>query len=424
MKHYFFLVWSLAGSVIGHTQDTSFLKVQEVQAPFEVQQKIRRYDAVFGYQQPASWWLKWNVLSALPAFSEDPVTADIIDCAASRFETLPRTGLSGEWKLSPAFSLDAGAEIGLSGSRYFKGKRFGWGMQVAPRWYFNMGRQVRKGIRASNFSGNYLSVEYRHFQGTDRPPQSEAHETLVSSYQAVTFRFGMQRRLLRFGFVDLSMGFGHNRRIDDAPKGVKGAAVTAWFAEPRLAAGFSIGRPSHKKTTPDWCAVLQCYEETNRLWKLDITQLIQSSGDNLRLKPTLAVEQKIARSAFSVEAEIQGVLNVSDCNDVVGLSINVQPRWYFLQRRQLAKGKAGNNLSGLFGGMTLGANWLWLNQAVYDTGDNRSWYAAPHLGAQFRMFDRGYIQYKFGIFISQSPNETFYLEPSGFYSELRAGWAF
>lgn len=424
MKYAIAICLTILTSSVGFAQDTTYLEIREEPGALMQQPKSSRYDEIFGYQKTTRWLLKLNVLSALPEFSDDPVLENSGLGRTESFELLPRVGISGEVKLATGWSVDAGAQLGISSSRYFKGSRFASGWHVAPRWYFAMPRQVRSKQRSSNLSGNYVSIEYQQFTAEDRPPKSENFDAYRNTYQAVTLRFGMQRRLFKYGFVDLSLGVGKNIRQENIIGGATGDKIEHWMVEPRLAAGFAFGESKGKRGTTDWCDVLHCFEEKLHLFKVDLTQAIGSSEGGYELKPTVSYEQKIGHSAFSVEAELQGAIKQSDFQQFSGFSFNVQPRWYFLQKRQIARGKSGNNLSGLFGGVTVGTTMLWSDNIYFNDNPIQTFYTAPHVGAQLRLFDRGFLQYKFGIFTKHQKGRDFYLEPSGFYSELRAGFAF
>ncbi|MBL7825144.1 MAG: hypothetical protein JNJ57_00830 [Saprospiraceae bacterium] len=407
------------------TTDTMFIQVEQETGKFQNEPKLDRYDEIFGYQKATLWCFKINVLSALPNFSDDPVLRNQPDFFGwgSPAETLPKVSLSGEIKLNPAISINGGGDFGLSSSGYFKGKRNTWGAHFEPRWYFKMLRQVKNGSRANNISGNYMALEYRMLTSSDRPPETLLEKSINYTFQSATLRFGMQRRLLKFGFVDLSVGVGQYERVEETELNLDKETTkeSNWLIEPRLSAGFALGPAKGAKNPTDWCSVLRCFEEQSHMMKVDFTQVFKGTAEHFIMKPTVSYEQKLGHSSIALETELQFILEKTPYKTIPGISMNLQPKWYFLQKRRIAKGKSGNNLSGLFGGITLGATRQWETEATYALNDDLLYYLAPHVGAQLRLFKHGFVQYKFGVF-SQGTQIT--VEPAGFYAELRAGFAF
>jgi hypothetical protein len=79
--------------------------------------------------------------------------------------------------------------------------------QLAGRYYYNLNKRIRKGKSASNFSANYLSVALgtgygRRGYGTPFSGGQRGHAVRASA----AVLYGLQRRLGRYGFVDLSAG--------------------------------------------------------------------------------------------------------------------------------------------------------------------------------------------------------------------------
>lgn len=80
--------------------------------------------------------------------------------------------------------------------------------QLAGRYYYNLGRRLRLGKSAGNFSGNYVALALGAGFGT------QAHETAFFFFEQsgpaarfdAALLYGLQRRLGRAGFVDFSAG--------------------------------------------------------------------------------------------------------------------------------------------------------------------------------------------------------------------------
>jgi hypothetical protein len=79
--------------------------------------------------------------------------------------------------------------------------------QLAGRYYYNLNKRIRKGKSASNFSANYLSVALgtgygRHGNGTPFTGGEQGHAVRASA----AVLYGLQRRVSRYGFIDVSAG--------------------------------------------------------------------------------------------------------------------------------------------------------------------------------------------------------------------------
>jgi len=110
--------------------------------------------------------------------------------------------------------------------------------QLAGRYYYNLGRRLRLGKSAGNFSGNYFSVSLGGGYG------QRAHESAFFFFpQAGPFArfdaallYGLQRRLGRYGFADFNVGI---------PLALSsGAATTTYypgFSGPTLAVNLRLG---------------------------------------------------------------------------------------------------------------------------------------------------------------------------------------
>lgn len=427
-KNFFLAAWPLlAFSAFGQTPDTTFLSIRQEEGLLEKPRFIDQYDYLFGTKQPTRFLVKLNVAPAVQplgkyALEEGSIFSNVL----GDFDDISKAELGLEWKVAPALSLYAGGVVPTRGSKYYQGHYRGGGWRIEPRWYYEMPRRIRAGKSANNVSGNYIGLEYQAFMQSDRDKEPA---TLFERYQfqAVNLRYGLQRRLLRYGFVDLSIGAGYQQAtyqsVYSSPRTDRGL-----FLETRVAAGLAFGAPRTAKSSVPFCDVLRCFQEDRHLWKIGLAKALQVNQADLASNPTVSYEQKIGSSPFSVETEVEAFLTTyRDFGDGLqldkyGAGLNVQPRWYFLQTRRIAKGKSGNNLSGVFGGLMGGYQWT---KWVVNTGDvefnSHIFYVAPHLGIQQRLFRNGFIHYKFGLLYDLQDGLA---EPSSFLSELQVGLAF
>ena len=415
-------------SAFGQTPDTTYTTIGQTSEAFEKTRFIDRYDHVFGTQTPARFLLKWNTLALLPIITQGEneqvlQSANLLNSAS--------LDLRAEAKLVPMLSLQVAGTFYRQSPTVFNRGGHAVDIRVEPRWYFDMPRRIRAGKSANNLTGNYIGLEGRRLWF-----DNGKYNTFETN--SLSLRFGMQRRLWRYGFFDLGYGVSYQSGL--YRYGILGGAIQEYrdqsiFGEARVALGFALGgrKPRRDGAVATVCDVFRCFQEDRRMFKVDLFRALRFGQNHLSLHPRVSWEQKIGQSPFSVEVE--GELGVDGTryiqNGEVGhlwdseVGASVQPRYYFLQKRQIAWGKSGNNLNGPFLGTTLG--YRWADDANYYNGADPTsiFYTAPHLGVQYRLFKKGFIQYKFGVLWSAYHlDEVVSGEPTSWYSDLKIGVAF
>lgn len=411
-------------------RDTSFLTVGQDTGQFEKQRFIDRYDYVFGTQKPTRFLFKWNVMAALLPFNEDDEGAfstgyDDVASDISRIE------LASEYKINSFLSVQATGSVGFLEGDFIKGKQMRTEWRVEPRFYYDMPGRIKAGKSASNLSGNYIGLEYGHINQTRRNGSDPGNWFSSNTY---SLRYGMQRRLFRYGYIDISGGVGFrnttyagNPQFRDNPL----------FFNTRVAVGLAIGGPKYRQSEgASFCDVLRCFQEDRQMFKVDLLRVMELRSDRMRFNPSFAYERKIGASSFSVEFE--GAFNATgqnlDFTDAgrkwvweFGASVSAEPRWYFLQKRRIALGKSGNNLSGIYAGVN--ARYHWLYNEYFKNFDGNGWSGAaqmsPIIGFQYRLFRNGFVNYKFGVAWDEVDfSRIEFNEPSHWFSELKIGIAF
>lgn len=425
-----FLTATLIGAAaFGQKPDSVFISIAQDTGRLEQQQFANPYDAVFGTYEPTRWLFKLDVASLLPAFMYLP---------GDNGQNFDETGLrlDAEYKISPAFSLNASYWLRFSEASglfrgdgvYFQGHQF----RLEPRWYYNMPRRIREGRSANNLSGNYFGLELtQHLR---------SNNSSFFNHRSAAVRFGVQRRLFRYGYFDMSYGIG----VRHYPQTVFYQERTELFADARLGVGLALARPkSTSGRKAEQCDVLQCFREENRMWKLDLFNLLRvarSSWIRGSLRP--AVEQKIGESPFSVEAQLRLDGGYVD-GPMVGKSSNfgignhLQLRYYYGLKKRIARGKSGNNLSGAY--VAWQGEWFQTNNTLYgknsdgietkNTTTVRQMHTGPLWGIQHRIFDKGFIDFNLGAAIGNekiSNERDTYTRHDLIYifSNLRIGLAF
>ncbi len=415
-------------SAFGQTPDTTYTTIGQTAEAFEKMRFIDRYDYVFGTQTPTRFLLKWNTLGLLPLVMQGENERRIRSQPLLNSASID---LRAEAKLAPMLSLQvAGAFYRYSPTVYNRGGDL-VDIRVEPRWYFDMPSRIRAGKSANNLTGNYIGLE-----GRRRWFDNGSYNTFETN--SLSLRFGMQRRLWRYGFFDLSYGVGYLSGLYrygfvGSPSSLGEYKNQSAFGEARVALGFALGGRKSQRDGggASVCDVFRCFQEDRRMFKLDLFRALRFDQDLIAFHPRVSWEQKIGQSPFSVELE--GEVEANGFREVFrrgvyywkyGVGVSIQPRYYFLQNRQIARGKSGNNLNGLFLGTTLG--YRLADDANYFNGPGpiNILYTAPHLGVQYRLFKKGFIQYKFGVMWSDPELNEFSDDPTSWYSDLKIGVAF
>lgn len=160
---------------------------------------------VFGYQQPERYLLKVDLVGLV----QDRVNGVLYGQARLGFEQ----------KLSPAW-----AGFGEVVSDLYWGRATGrpdpaFTITAEPRLYLFQAQDVRAGLRASNFSGNYITLSTSLRLRAPRvawAPDARAGY-LYPDRLAFAPLFGVQRRILTYGFADFRMGMEWRYRTTVAP---------------------------------------------------------------------------------------------------------------------------------------------------------------------------------------------------------------
>jgi hypothetical protein len=384
-KYCFLLAFLLGTSGLFAQKDTTFITQSEDQGTLTPGMITPVNSQLYRLQQPVKFMAKWDIASLLP-------------------------NLSAELKLSKAFSVEGGFEYGTRLNGEFQ-KTFS--VHLEPRWYPGLPKRIKSGQQANNLSGNYLGAEFRY----------QRYQPFDNTQNSVMLYYGVQHRLFDFGYFDI--GFGAGLAQLNATPYRRGGQM--FLTRTRARIGLAKLLPKAKKQDQPFCEVLKCFREERRMWKIDLYDFVElyaySNFRALYLNPSIAFEQKIARSAFSVQTEFSSRFsfgryqfgyvggNQQSYNiNSQSVGLDIQPRWYFTLKNRIAKGRSGNNLSGMYVGVNGGgrlireaSNAVNNQKLVYTT---RQLSAAPVLGIQYRFLKHGYIDLSLGAGVANE-NITF-----------------
>jgi hypothetical protein len=406
----------------GHSQDS--LRYSQESGTLEKQRFIDQYDYVFMTKEPTRWMLK---AIALPMGNMGLVNNAIY--FTKKTEDISPLWLNLEYKLSKSLSVQVGGSYYSNGlnqnereevwANYGKSIKYNWIGTTELRWFYDMKRRIAEGKSANNFSGNYLSVRADKVFVTAKPD----YETLLTYFQQspysitnekstdvfdtrnvfrqltsrVSISYGLQRRFLRHGLVDLGLSLDLNQyrqleqnitfangntlirsydinQLTPTPPSInstwrEAGTASDWNISTYLRVGGAIG-DFKKGVRPPLCDILQCDEDRKSLLKIE-WPVMRIGNRNQLVSFSIGYERRIKDSYFSVNTEAsiairrqskdQAVsyyarsgqpdsLVRSSANSIYGTArFTVQPRYYF--SHWLNHGKTLNNLSGLYAGL-------------------------------------------------------------------------
>jgi hypothetical protein len=410
MKHIIIFTLALiAATSLWAQKDTTFIRVEQEDESLEKPVFTDKYDYFYGSQNPSVSLFKVHFIrNVQPNFTA--------------------LNLAFEKKLTPAFSLQGNYGLGIHAATDYRRvvtvlpipgsedttvfydintflmQRVG----LDARWYFNMNKRIKKGLNANNFNGNYIALSgiYSHSVTT----LSGAKDRDLRNTNA-ELRFGIQRRLTRYLFMDVSYGIGGVQTYNETDNGNFEADNLNIYSAPRITIGFALAGPDIKQEEQKaYCDVFRCFREEDELFKINMTNLFFSrfSSDGFSSGIDIAREQRIGSGYFSWEAAISasGGANYASNPTVRLNSENWDAGWdmslkhYYSKRKRIAAGKEANNLSGYFWGFMAGYRHEYLDEEaqlnkseVQVTRYNRDYLRGGIFwGLQKRLFQNGFIE--------------------------------
>lgn len=381
------LVFILFCSQALFAQDTTKITYSEVQDTLVKQRFIDRYENVFMTKVPTRHMFKVGISQYyrpmdFPIYNERPFTNLSLQHGY-------------EFKFLPSFSLALAGHIPNYGTGV--PLRHTWSSTVLDaqlRWFIDMKRRIASGKSANNFSGNYVALFY-NMPGT------------LWAREIVGLKLGFQRRFFNAGFMDFAISI--QKEIQS-------------FYSLSTQASFGIAFGDWKKSKNQAiCEVLFCDREIHQQWKIKLPEVTLGYYLN-RIRTSVAYEHKVKSSPFSINYQLdmgasKGFVYFYE-NDIRSLkeysqvypytlsisrelyaSFSLQPRYYFLQKRQQALNSSGNELSSFYTGLNL-ENYFYSSRhsvSIPGNGDKifypkqNTLHIGPMLGFQQRVFKNGYI---------------------------------
>lgn len=360
-----------------HAQDTASVTFAEETVQFEDQRFVDRYENVFMTKIPTKRMVK-------------------LGYTASTYKGIGLTA-AFEYKLFPFLSLEAAVYSRatregdgmymdsffrqLSGQNLFAG--------VGSRWYPTMMRRIARQQSANNFTGAYLSVLYERSLSAIQYGHVRDHFSLT---------YGFQSRFLTNGFLDFSLGLYYLRPFPEwytsgrsAPTGFRIHNLV--FAS-RALIGLAFGDWRRTGSGP-LCDVLHCDYLVKQHIKIKLPE-VNIGLRNQSFRVEMGFERKVRKSPLSLGIAIRNdTYRARSPYDQLLLQgrteLEGQFRYYYLQKSQVRRGRASDNLSGLYAAARFGYRW------EYDQLDGRQKYmgslpmAGISAGYQQRLFHQLYF---------------------------------
>ena len=480
------------------------LQYSQESGTLQKQRFIDQYDYVFMTKEPTRWMLK---AVALPMGNMGLVNNAIYFTKNTR--DISPLWLNFEYKLSKSLSLSVGGSYYSNGlsqnerdevwTNYDKSIKYNFVGTTELRWFYDMKRRIAEGKSANNFSGNYLSVRADKVFVTTQPDyiplltylQQFRYDTDDSKntdifdtrnvFQQLTSRvsvsYGLQRRFLRYGLVDLGLSlnlnqyrlleqnlsfadvnskFVRNYNSRSTPPNISSTwrevgNTSDWSISTYLRLGGAIG-DFKKSTRPPLCDILQCNEDRKSLLKIE-WPIMRIGNRNQDISISIGYERRIKDSYFSVNTEAGIAIRRQVSNDAIVYSsrgngqadslyrtslssvhgtarVSVQPRYYF--SHWFNHGKTANNLSGMYAGLWAGyeVDFYRYKIAAVSNLSSLIYYKELSLGfsggIQQKIFKNGFVDIG-GLLITRQTNGEFpNIIPKGWQLQpyLNLGFAF
>jgi hypothetical protein len=416
MKRNLLIISFLCLTKILYAQDS--MRITTEVDTFAPPQYVSDYDNFFLKKEPrkSMWKLSTNSLIRDYGFLSNGYT------------------LVPEFRISKGISLNIGASIqsySFIGVKIEKipNENSPFRIYIEPRYYYNKRREIAKEESANNLIGPYSGIRTGlavgpYFKGTNYTTEAIFGLQQLFYYKGTSYK----------SFIDLNVGLGasFNKYVGWKPS----------YHFQVLFGGLleDFGKIlKDKKAPPAMCDIYQCFIEEQRMFKVDLLNLINvSNAENLDGGLEVNYEEKIKKSSFSINMGLaaQGYnfkINTNENKKIVGYLFKgyIEPRWYYRMKKNIAEGKSANNLSGVFWALQMGyqntiknnyENTLPVEVIKYN-------YACAYLiwGRQERFLKHFFLEVKLGLGVKSKKNPTYILLKNshvGAVTDIKLGLAF
>lgn len=341
--------------------------------------------------------------------------------------------LGMEFKIAPSWSINSSLRIGtFVRPNQFEVLRFyTFTPSVDLRWYYTMHNQNKKAGFASSMSGNYVAL-FSDYRITVPDLNSELNSIYYSDVLNLGLKWGMQRRFLNYGYIDLSLAAGasikYNYVNSNNQERQRVSVSESIYLRTNMSFGLGFAKKKYTLDKDYLCPILKCHEADGLIFKINFNDIININLSNeealIRLIPNITLETKIFESPFSFLGQISTNINFyfgelrSAVYDPVSTTFLIEWRYYYNLKKRILSGKTGNGLSANYVG--LGSSYFTDYKGNYGLN---GYSIILNTGIQRLISNHFYVDYsinlnyKFQRSIEQD-NYNYYLD-EGFYIGLK-----
>jgi hypothetical protein len=430
MKSKILTIIALCFAKILFAQDS--IRVETViDTAFKTPQYETEFEDVFLSHQEAKWLFKYDPLAWM--VQNDGGVGEM------RVEF--------ERKLSQSFSLNTSWFFQLStpASIYAQSRNimqsYGFATNIESRWYYQMAKKIAANKSANNLSGNYWGLKL----GAEIIPkglgmvfldyvkkdtffiQNTTHNDTKSlvSYR-LEANYGIQRRLYKQGYINFSFGIGlakeQSTRIESVAQSLL-SYRSFWrpYFNNRVSFGWAFGGDKRKpKPNIVSCDLFRCFEEENKLLKINLLGLFKSLDPrNIAARTAISYEFWLLNDknvSFNSTLSANGKYYSSSRTELnawaknaikdIEAKLTIEPRYYNRLKRNMARGKSAHNFSGGYFGLPISyavqssnlpqTSDEYFNNNIRPTRNSQFMTISAVFGIQKRIFKNGFWDFSAG----------------------------
>ena len=259
--------------------------------------------------------------------------------------------LSLEKKIAKGFSLNAALFHTTTFNPGFSPSGSG-GIELSleSRWYYTNQKNIRDNKPTANLSGAYVALG----AGYHKPYKDLLweHENGYSKPESILLfaKWGIQRRFLKRGFVDVGVMAGWNKSLSRD-------SWSTLFFNTYVDAGLAFTKDKYKLNLDKLCPVLRCHAEDHFLLKTNLVNILNLTyvRESLMgsISPNIEAELKLGTSPFSINTKLSSKFEYSEFtysnNEYkyfdIAPQLTIEGRYYYNLHRRMLMGKSGNGLS-------------------------------------------------------------------------------
>lgn len=231
---------------------------------------------------------------------------------------------------------------------------------IESRWYYKNKENIQANKPTANLSGAYFAMGAGYLMVNKIYEHSTGDFNL--DFMPVYAKWGVQRRFLKQGFVDVGLKAGWN-------KSLMGDSWSTLFFNTYVDAGLAFTKDRYKLNLEKLCPVLRCHAEDHFLLKTNLVNIINLAyvRESLigSISPNIEAELKLGTSPFSINTKLGSKFEYSKIYEevlIIEPQLTVEGRYFYNLQRRMFMGKSGNGLSANYISMGVAYQGLYVNK--------------------------------------------------------------